>query len=51
MKFKSFSEWLKIKEMVGTFVVGPDPKVKPVDFQVWGDPGSAIQPKKRKKKK
>jgi hypothetical protein len=48
---KTFKEWMKHREMCGTFVVGPDPKVKPVDFQVWGDPSSTIIPKKTKKKK
>jgi hypothetical protein len=51
MKFKTFSEWVKVKEMCGTGVVGPDPNVSHVDFQVWGAPGSTIRPSNPRKKK
>lgn len=48
----TFIEWLKVREMCGTGVVNPDPRVSHADFQVWGAPGSAVKfPKKKRKKK
>lgn len=44
----NFKAWLA--EMVGTGAIY-DPKVKPVDFQWWGDPSSALSSKTKKSKK
>ena len=53
MKFKTFKEWVDIKEMAGTGVVMGNtcktPNVGP-DAQVWGDPAASCRKMKKSKK-
>ena len=52
MNVTPFKEWLvrrEFPEMVGTGAIYDGTKSK--DFNWWGDPGSEIKPKKKKKKR